>query len=364
MMAAGSVVELVPTTRRVVGGDSASGGSAGKGERYEYDWGFDRDIVPLELVQQHVPLTLWRSTCDRFVTHHDAIQQRHETIAHRRAMATFLPVMALMCLFMFYNFKAYTTELQGTFFWKFWLVTDAVVLPCALVTWLVTRFYLNPAYLSLEDKWEAFATSLQEDYVHYGVDVRVKRIPAGLQFLEQLLPDGLLSVGLVLEPLNRQQQAVVDEQDQVGIPATMAAAGVPAATWALTLQKCQSLQESQAARIKSVFWAVAEPSVCDHFIAVWFVVTPLVAWPFHWTANYQMAYCYFVPLSLYLVYGYRQHTLGLHKIRLLRQQCNDEWQALAVETEPVYAPPQRRGHRAAPCHVQGSQGGYYHLYGR
>jgi hypothetical protein len=343
MTAAGSVVELVQITRRVVVGGGAGGGSV-VGERYEYAWGFDRDIVPLELVRQQVPLTLWQSTCDRFVAQHDANQKRHETIAYRRVMAKFLdiiPVLALTYIFALHAYTAFTTERQGTFLWKAWLVTDAAVVLCSLVTWLVTRLYLNPAYLSLEDNWEAFATSLQEDFVHYGVDVRVKRIPAGLQVLEQLLPDGLLSVGLVLEPFNRQPQAVVDDRE--GIPATLAAAGVPAATWAHTLQQCQSLQESQAARIKSVFRAVAKPSLwLGRFMAVCFVAFPLVAWPLDLTANYQMAFNGWVLVVviglLSGVYGYRQHTLGLCKIRLLRQQCNDEWQALAVETEPVYAP--------------------------
>jgi hypothetical protein len=343
MMATGSVVELVQTTRRVVGGSGAGGGSA-VGERYEYAWGFDRDIVPLVLVRQQVPLTLWRSTCDRFVSQHIANIKRHETIGFRRAMANFLdiiPVLALQYILAFHADTAFTTERQGTYLWKAWLVTDAAIVLCALVTWLVTRFYLNPAYLSLEDEWEAFAINLQEDFVHYGVDVRVKRIPAGLQFLEQILPDGLLSVGLVLEPFNRQQQTVVDDQE--GMPAPLAAAGVLAATWAHTLQQCQSLQDSQAARIKSVFRAVAELSLwLGRFMAVCLVAFPLVAWPLGLTANYQILFNGWILVVviglLSGVYGYRQHTLGRRKIRLLYQQCNDEWQALAVETEPVYAP--------------------------
>jgi hypothetical protein len=337
------VVELAQTTRRV---------GCSSGREYEYVWGFDRESIPPSLAEHGVPHELWRSTCDRFVTTHGDIEQRRQTIAYRRVRTNLLPMIPVLIFTIVFVHRVarttmYTTtmtspvEKEGKFLWLAWLITDAAIAVGVLVTWLLTRYCVSPGYLSLEDEWKVFANTLQCDFNPYGVHVGVKRVPAVLGFMVQLLPDGLVSCGLALESHHKPHRSPEVVETERLRPAPLAVAGVPIDTWADTVQQCQVMQECQAARIQAAFRSVTRRSQWGYyFAAACFVAMPVLAWALDDTANYQMSYLgygFIVFVNVQALVEIMHNKYCCNKVRVAFDQCRVEWTALAQQIAPVYA---------------------------
>jgi hypothetical protein len=324
------VVELAPSSNIRQGGGLV--------------WTFDRDIVPFH--RRGVSKELWHWTCDRFRSKYRAIARRRVTIAHHHAVLSTLwmyPVVIFLCTVLVYCYT-HRFEERGKFVWLAWLATDLAVAACTLVDWLVARCYVIPALMRLDDEWKNLATSLQGEYEWFGVDVEVKRVPAVQPLFAKLLPDGLLSCGLVLEQVSDKDQfrqdADDDIEEEVGatMPKALTLAGVPVATWAITLRECQSLEAGHAGRIETVLRSTLDDTQRSCFyLGVAFVAAPLLAWAFGFTANYCVVYV----VSL-MVYGTCAQSI-LHllvaeaKVRAAFQHCHDGWRALARQTETSYA---------------------------
>jgi hypothetical protein len=158
-------------------------------------------------------MELWHRSCDRFLLRHEAITKRRAMIARHLAVASTLwmyPVVIFWCTVLVYCFTQ-RFEKRGKFVWLAWLATDLFVALWALVHWLVTRFCMTPALLMLDDEWNTLAVDFQGEYDRYDVNVGVKRVPATQPFFVEVLPDGLLSCGLILKQERHDDEARQEE---------------------------------------------------------------------------------------------------------------------------------------------------------
>jgi hypothetical protein len=303
-------------------------------------WTFDREIVPPPLLKGVVPMELWQRSCDRFQVQHEAITTRRATIARHHAVSSTLwmyPVVIFCCTVLLYCFTQ-RYEKRGKFVWLAWLATDLSVALWALVHWLVTRFYLTPAVLKLDDEWYTLAVVFQREYERYDVNVGVKRVPAIQPFFVEVLPDGLLSCGLVLEQEPHDDDEAHPDAVEEKMPAALEMAGVPVDKWAVTLQQCQALEVSQTRRLEMTF-----RSTLDHrrryffYLYVCFVTAPFIAWAFGFTANFCTVY--FVSLMVYCtcVQTTLHFLVAEATVRGEFQKCHDDWRALARQNNTVYA---------------------------
>jgi hypothetical protein len=304
------------------------------------------ELLPLEQQEQHqqhqpttIPLSLWQRTYDEYVHQFYPRQKKHrDALAFRRQHINRMPglplvVLISMCL------KHQFREEEGDTLWRAWIIVIIIVPLLRTIAGLLQQYYVKPAYRGIVSEWNMLADNLQREYDSYGVTVRVQRATEVLSDLTDIVPNGQLPCGLILEAGTRNNDA---DRGAVAVllPDELVTAGVPAALWQATVDECAQLHADQSQQIQIAMDNTM--AFVDHLFAAaplaLFVTIPLWTWWLGWTANRQM---------VYIAYGWACWcglcVLGMicymrfgSKVGPLVRECDDEWRSVAARTEPHY----------------------------